>query len=101
MLLSTSTEASIVGVYTEECLRAATFLRDVWNDSEWAASNESSRSAFAWSVKDEVQGQTMFEWFRAHVSSPFFPDPLSHTKADLLSLLTLPHILSHSRLWTV
>jgi 2-polyprenyl-3-methyl-5-hydroxy-6-metoxy-1,4-benzoquinol methylase len=66
MLVSTSTEASIVGVYTEHCLRAATFLREVWNDADWAASNESSRSAFAWSVKDEVQGMTIFEWFKSH-----------------------------------
>lgn len=67
MLLKTSTEASIVGVYTEECLRAASYLRDVWNDEEWSASNESSRSAFAWSVKNEVNDKTMFEWFKLHV----------------------------------
>ncbi|TFK96572.1 S-adenosyl-L-methionine-dependent methyltransferase [Pterulicium gracile] len=66
MLLKTSTEASIVGVYTEECLRAASYLRDVWNDEEWSASNESSRSAFAWSVKNEVNDKTMFEWFKLH-----------------------------------
>ncbi|TFL03932.1 S-adenosyl-L-methionine-dependent methyltransferase [Pterulicium gracile] len=66
MLLTASTENSIVGVYTDQVFRAASHLRDVWKDPEWAASNESTKSAFAWSVKDEIQDKTMFEWFALH-----------------------------------
>lgn len=66
-LLSSNPTSATVGLFTEECSRGVTALYDNLSDPDYASSYDSNKSAFMYSIKDEITDGSLFDWYALHV----------------------------------
>jgi hypothetical protein len=60
---------AIVGVFTDDCNKAASVLYETLSDEEYSATFSPTRSAFMYSKRDEKIDGHVFDWWKVHISS--------------------------------
>ncbi|KAL0565880.1 hypothetical protein V5O48_016138 [Marasmius crinis-equi] len=65
-LLSTNPVSAIVLATTGECMKAVNSIPEAFVNSEYAFSASVNKSAFAYSVRGEMEDAVLFDWYKAH-----------------------------------